>query len=122
MMSVALRQQHKVEQPEIPSPPPTPAPAPADHYARALARHWRAVLFAAPALATVLAYGAGLVAQNRLRPQPVAAVAAAESEPDGVLLYAQHCATCHGERGDGNGTTLLDPRARYFGYEKFKLA
>jgi mono/diheme cytochrome c family protein len=46
----------------------------------------------------------------------------APGEPDGSKLYVQNCANCHGVRGDGNGTTLLTPRARYFGKDKFKFA
>lgn len=43
------------------------------------------------------------------------------SAPDGAALYAHHCAHCHGIRGDGNGTTPLSPKARYFAFEKFKF-
>lgn len=47
-----------------------------------------------------------------------------QPEPDGAALYIQHCARCHGERGNANGITSpsLDPPARRFGQEKFQLA
>lgn len=41
--------------------------------------------------------------------------------PDGAALYAHNCAHCHGIRGDGNGTTPLSPKARYFAFERFKF-
>jgi mono/diheme cytochrome c family protein len=52
------------------------------------------------------------------------AMVAAEVEPNGAALYIQHCARCHGERGNANGITSpsLDPPARRFGEEKFQLA
>jgi mono/diheme cytochrome c family protein len=51
-------------------------------------------------------------------------VVAAKVEPNGAQLYLQHCARCHGERGNANGITSpsLDPPARRFGEEKFQLA
>jgi mono/diheme cytochrome c family protein len=50
-----------------------------------------------------------------------------ESKPiatviDGALVYQQHCAYCHGSRGDGNGVAGLNPKARYFGRDKYKFA
>lgn len=33
---------------------------------------------------------------------------------DPAALYAEHCAKCHGEKGDGKGTTELDRPARSF--------
>ncbi len=44
-----------------------------------------------------------------------------ETEPDGAKLYAHYCAHCHGIHGDGNGTTALTPKARHFGFERFKF-
>lgn len=46
---------------------------------------------------------------------------AERSPPNGAALFAQNCASCHGERGDGNGTASLSIKARYFGAEKFKF-
>jgi mono/diheme cytochrome c family protein len=34
--------------------------------------------------------------------------------PDGRALFHLHCASCHGEKGDGRGTTVLDRPARSF--------
>jgi cytochrome c oxidase cbb3-type subunit 2 len=41
----------------------------------------------------------------------------------GRQLYNEHCATCHGERGDGNGPNAgsLSPRPRNFRADKFRL-
>ena len=41
--------------------------------------------------------------------------------PDGNKLFLLHCANCHGAKGDGVGLAGLNPRARYFGYDKFKF-
>lgn len=45
-------------------------------------------------------------------------------EPDGAALYIQHCARCHGARGDADGfaSPHLEPPARRFGAEKFQFA
>lgn len=103
----------------VPAPPPPSHP---HHAGRSLSRFRKAVLFAAPAIVTVLGWGvaAAMFFGGYLkRADRQAAVAGGL---DGARLYAQNCANCHGTRGDGNGTTLLNPRARYFGKEKFKLA
>jgi mono/diheme cytochrome c family protein len=44
-------------------------------------------------------------------------------QADGKQLYAQHCQSCHGEQGDGNGPAarFLYPRPRNFGEAKFRL-
>jgi mono/diheme cytochrome c family protein len=47
--------------------------------------------------------------------------AALGGEPDGPRLYAQHCAFCHGANGDGKGLAVISPKARHFGFEKFKF-
>jgi len=41
---------------------------------------------------------------------------------DGKLVYRQHCASCHGERGDGAGeeAVWLDPKPRDFTIATFK--
>ena len=46
---------------------------------------------------------------------------AASDQPDGYKLFQFHCANCHGAKGDGVGLAGLNPRARYFGYDKFKF-
>jgi mono/diheme cytochrome c family protein len=67
--------------------------------------------------------GGSLVVVTGLKPgaRPTTAVAPEQSGRD---LYATHCARCHGIRGDANGPTspFLDPPARYFGMERFRLA
>ena len=37
------------------------------------------------------------------RERPLAVVASAPNADRGPVLYAQHCAACHGEKGDGQG-------------------
>jgi mono/diheme cytochrome c family protein len=83
----------------------------------------RLVLFGAPAaLAVAVGYG-GLVATDALnrKAAPPEPLAHAGTDPDGGQLYAYHCARCHGVNGDGNGPTPMFPRARHFGYERFKF-
>lgn len=97
---------------ELRSPVPPPRPP--------LSRATLAVLFFAPMGFTVLAYGAALLVFDRLAvEQREAATAPAAS---GAALFAQHCASCHGITGDGRGVAHLEPRARAFGADKFKLA
>jgi len=62
----------------------------------------------------------GLMVYDALKTGPAAPVVAAA--PDGQRLFVQHCASCHGETGDGKGTANLDPPARHFGYQPFKFA
>ena len=57
--------------------------------------------------------------QTALCPEPSPSVSQFH---DGAKLYVQHCANCHGERGDGNGITSLTTNARYFGHEPYKFA
>jgi mono/diheme cytochrome c family protein len=47
----------------------------------------------------------------------------AAATANGAALYSQHCAYCHGERGDGAGPTAvaLFPKPRNFGEAKFRL-
>src|SRR5262249_37437555 len=44
-------------------------------------------------------------------------------EPNGIRLYIENCARCHGSRGTADGSTspYLDPPARRFGEDKFML-
>jgi mono/diheme cytochrome c family protein len=98
-------------------PPPTATDVPPPD---GLSRNRLRVLFAAPAVLFVLVWGVGAAVYLGLRSdRPAPPVAA---NPDGAMLFARHCANCHGEKGDGNGLARLDPPARAFGYEKFKLA
>lgn len=78
-------------------------------------------LFGAPAAVTVIAwYALPLVLERAVAPEPKPVAAA--GPPDGARLFAQNCAYCHGARGDGRGVAALNPPARYFGAEKYKLA
>lgn len=83
----------------------------------------RAVLFALPlALLAAVASG-GWVATDLLNAPRVAKAEPthAGTDADGGELYAFHCARCHGTNGDGNGPTPMLPKARHFGYERFKF-
>ena len=44
----------------------------------------------------------------------IAAAQAAAGAQDARALFLQHCASCHGENGDGHGTATLDRPARSF--------
>jgi DMSO reductase family type II enzyme heme b subunit len=71
----------------------------------------------------------GLAALSVATFAPRSGVAAATSAPaspspeTGRALYAQHCAACHGERGDGQGTASvwLYPKPRNFSAGQFKI-
>src|SRR5262245_13290164 len=52
----------------------------------------------------------------------VSKAVAAAPVSEGRTVYLNNCARCHGEQGDGRGSTLLEPRARAFGLDKFKFA
>src|SRR5262249_49103141 len=43
--------------------------------------------------------------------------------PDGKQIHTNHCAQCHGDRGDGNGLAapFLYPKPRNFGEAKVRL-
>jgi len=62
----------------------------------------------------------GLMVYDALKTGPADAVATAAL--DGQRLFHKHCASCHGETGDGKGTANLEPPARHFGYQPFKFA
>jgi mono/diheme cytochrome c family protein len=94
--------------------------APPPVRANKLPKARRVGLVAIPAAIAALAWGGAAAVHGEL--QPPAPPPAAEAEPDGVALYALHCAHCHGPNGDGDGRAQLDPKARAFGKEKFKLA
>lgn len=83
----------------------------------------RAVLFATPVvLAVAVAAGGGVATAVLNRPPaPPTELAHAGTDPNGAELYAFHCARCHGVNGDGNGPTPMLPKARHFGFERFKF-
>lgn len=91
-----------------------------------LGRGQKAVLIVTPIVLTALAWGGAYLHLRASRTADAgrATAAGARPAPDGVKLFARHCASCHGERGNGGGliSPLLDPPARRFGEERFRLA
>lgn len=83
----------------------------------------RAVLFSVPViLAIAVAVGGWFVTRTlKSPPAPKVPIAHAGTDPDGGELFNFHCARCHGVNGDGNGPTPMFPKARHFGYERFKF-
>ncbi len=83
----------------------------------------RAVLFALPVALFAAVASGGWVATDLLNAPRVAKAEPthAGTDPDGGELYTLHCARCHGVNGDGNGPTPMLPKARHFGYERFKF-
>ena len=93
----------------------------------------RGALFVAPALLIAGVIWAGIAVWPKLPGEPSGpysesglahgtSLPDAEGEnPDGYKLFQFHCANCHGVRGDGVGLAGLNPRARFFGYDKFKF-
>jgi mono/diheme cytochrome c family protein len=83
----------------------------------------RGLLFAMPlVLAVIVGYGGwkGTDWLNAPKARPTE-LTHAGTDPDGGALYNLHCARCHGVNGDGNGQTPMSPKARHFGYERFKF-
>jgi mono/diheme cytochrome c family protein len=72
-----------------------------------------------PVLFGVLSVGASLWTAQAMNPAPATPHGVVT---DGRLLYEQHCAMCHGSRGAGDGPAPIVPRARYFGFDKFRFA
>src|SRR5262245_6045705 len=101
---------------------PRPIDHPSASRAAGLSRIQRAAVVGLLCALPVWWVGGSVVVVTALEPGPrPTAVAPASSSRD---LYATHCARCHGIRGDANGPTspFLDPPARYFGMERFRLA
>jgi len=94
--------------------------SPASGLGLRLSRFRTALVGCAPLILLTAWFGGGSTVHavlNSERPAPEVAVV-----HDGRALYVSNCAGCHGERGDGKGITLLEPRARYFGMDKYKFA
>jgi mono/diheme cytochrome c family protein len=85
-----------------------------------------AFLIALPVLLLAYVCIAAVCVHDQVAVQRLATTRAVEDapHPNGLALYAQHCARCHGTRGsaDGPSSPFLDPPARRFGEDKFKLA
>lgn len=76
-------------------------------------------------LAYVFAAGGGVFSAVKHAHPPVELPAnGVSAAPNGRKIYAEHCAKCHGIRGqaDGVASASLDPWARKFGEEKFQFA
>jgi mono/diheme cytochrome c family protein len=90
-----------------------------------MSRGPRLTLFASLILLPVFTVAFGLVAYSRHAVDRTAVTKDGdETPPDGPGLYAFHCAACHGINGDAQGPTssALNPPARHFGMERFRLA
>ena len=119
-MSAETAERPAVHTPETPSAPqqPTPPDAPVPNGLTAIGK---TALFSAPLLLAVVGWGGGKLFYDRTTAAATPA-SAPQPEPDGGALYAQHCATCHGVRGDGKGVAAVYPPARHFRFERFKFA
>jgi mono/diheme cytochrome c family protein len=105
---------------DVPVLPPEMVPVPVPLSPR-LTRLRKAALFAAPVLAAALSWGSAVGLHAMMTNQAPVVPVADRGPASGARLYAEHCARCHGERGDGRGVSPLDPPARHFGAEPFKL-
>jgi len=58
-----------------------------------------------------------------VKPEPTATTGIPATAKTGQQLYAQHCAACHGERGDGKGlaAAFVFPKPRDFRASRFRL-
>lgn len=84
-----------------------------------LSRPAQGLVGLAPLALLALWLAGGLTVYSHARPAPAAE--AEPAPPDGPALFVQHCAYCHGERGTSQGLAGLNPRARYFGRDKYKF-
>ena len=82
----------------------------------------RVVLVVVPVTLAAFAWGTPTRFFPELRDGLNGTVAQVAHPPaDGVRLFAQHCASCHGPQGEGDGVAHLTTKARYFGAEPFKF-
>jgi len=110
----------------VPSSKPFLGPAPAQDR---MPQSRRIALYSSPFVLATVALAAGYFAYPKL-PHDLSNPyggsitqidSANAATPDGHKLFLQHCANCHGVRGDGNGVAALAVRARYFGFDKYKF-
>ena len=85
----------------------------------ALSGRGKIALFAAPAVLVAAAFSGGVYTFGQLTD---VTYDLRVDQPDGAKLYAANCAYCHGPRGEGNGTAAISPRARAFGFDKFRFS
>lgn len=114
-----------LDRPRPPAAPPAAVPPPVEPTFSGrrsrLSRFGLVAIIIAPPVLIALGWGVPAVLFLKQQPAPTAAAA---HPPDGVAVYLQNCAGCHGERGDGRGATSLSLAipARRFGEDKFRLA
>ncbi|HVK07498.1 MAG TPA: c-type cytochrome [Gemmataceae bacterium] len=101
---------------------PRPVAQPSPSRPAGLSRTQQVALVGVVCTLPVMWVGISVVLFTGLK--PAARPTAIAPAPSGRDLYATHCAGCHGIRGDANGpaSPFLDPPARYFGMERFRLA
>jgi mono/diheme cytochrome c family protein len=92
-------------------------PEPTPTHSR-LTKYRLLLLFAAPLVILAVAWGTPLALFSARKTATTTAV----KPIDGIAVFQQNCAQCHGADGDGRGSTILNPPARYFGRDKFKFA
>ncbi|MFO0804777.1 MAG: cytochrome c [Gemmataceae bacterium] len=99
----------------------TPPAASAKPYG--LPRWQRAAILSLPVALVLVAWVAPAAVVLREKAKPADPVSPHQLPPDGIALYARHCASCHGEQGDGAGLTAygLWPRPRNFREGRFRL-
>ncbi|MFO0847335.1 MAG: cytochrome c [Gemmataceae bacterium] len=99
--------------------PPPAAPQPPTA-SGGMPRWQQAAVIAVPVLAAAAVWAAAV---GYYAAQPSPAGPASGRAPDGAALYLENCARCHGKAGqaDGPASALLDPPARRFGEDQFRL-
>jgi len=79
----------------------------------------KVTLLAVPSALVAAGIAGALLALPKLVP---AGPASPPAVTDGRQVYEQNCSCCHGPRGEGNGPAAVSPRARYFGFDKYRFA
>ncbi len=76
-------------------------------------------LFVAPVILVAAAIAGGTLVFGELNNTHYTVIV---EQPDGAALYQKNCAYCHGPHGHGDGPAVISPRARYFGFDKFRFS